>query len=343
MTLVTDLSEPFDESTKTFYRRLFEAWGLKVESEYEVFARSRTIDLVIEAPEPGNPHLQESLFAYFRRWNILELKGINDPLTVINFDRIMMRAWGLQSTETTNEQSADEGAQATEQSKKQREQERLPSQRTITIVCVTRPTRILNWLQEEYKFYPTEQPGIYRCDERIKQWIIHPSELDLIPANYPLLPLARGERLAQFIELCLREGLTDYLQLVLDVGMATDANVIWQKILEAKQMKLEIREETWPYIDRYFKEVPEDMMKLPTFREMLAESQREGERVGKLLNQHNTLLRLLEHKFGSVPTPLRQQIESCDDSAQLDLWLDQILAATAPVTLLPISKGSETT
>lgn len=135
------------------------------------------------------------------------------------------------------------------------------------------------------------------------------------------------------------ESITFPEAFAVNVGMATDANVIWQKILEAKQMKLEIREETWPYIDRYFKEVPEDMMKLPTFREMLAESRRSG----IILNQHNTLLRLLEHKFGSVPTPLRQQIESCDDSAQLDLWLDQILAATAPVTLLPISKGSETT
>ncbi len=98
-------------------------------------------------------------------------------------------------------------------------------------------------------------------------------------------------------------------------------------------MKLEIKEETWPYIDRYFKAVPEDMLKLPTFREMLAESQKRGE----LLNQHRTLLRLLEHKFGPVPAPLRQQIESCDDSAQLDRWLDQILGATSPVTLLRVS------
>ncbi|MCE7985585.1 MAG: hypothetical protein DYG89_30790 [Caldilinea sp. CFX5] len=339
---ITDTTEPFDESTKTFYRHLFEEWGLKVESEYEVFTRSRTIDLVIEALEPNNPRLAESVFAHFRRWNILELKGVNDPLTVLNFDRIMMRAWGLRATEPDDEPKANGEPQAEEQDKKSREQELLPSQRTITIVCVTRPTRILNWLQDEYKFYPTEQPGIYYCNERLQQWIIHPSELALIPGNYPLLPLARGEKLAQFVELCLREGLTDYLQLVLDVGMATDANIIWQKILEARQMRMTIKEETWPYIDRYFKEVPEDLLKMPTFREMLKESEREGEKRGRLLNQHRTLLRLLEHKFGPVPTPLHQQIESCDDSAQLDRWLDQILAATAPVTLLPVHDDTVT-
>lgn len=105
-------------------------------------------------------------------------------------------------------------------------------------------------------------------------------------------------------------------------------------------MKLTIKEETWPYIDRYFKAVPEDMLKLPTFREMLAESQREGEKLGekrgKLFNQHSTLLRLLEHKFGPVPVSLRQQVETCDDSEQLDRWLDQILAATASITRLPV-------
>jgi hypothetical protein len=335
---ITDTTEPFDESTKTFYRHLFEEWGLKVESEYEVFTRSRTIDLVVEVAEPNNPRLAESVFAHFRRWNILELKGVHDPLTVLNFDRIMMRAWGLRATEPDDEPPTDGELPAAEQDKKPRELELLPSQRTITIVCVTRPTRILNWLQDEYKFYPTEQPGIYRCDERLRQWIIHPSELALIPANYPLLPLARGEKLAQFIELCLRDGLTDYLQLVLDVGMATDANIIWQKILEAKQMRMIIKEETWPYIDRYFKEVPEDMLKLPTFREMLAESRRSG----IILTQHSTLLRLLEHKFGPVPAPLRQQVDSCNDSEQLDRWLDQILAATTPITLLPMRDNSVT-
>ena len=68
-----------------------------METEHEVFTRARTIDLVIESDEPNNQTLQESIFAHFRRWNILELKGINDPLTVDNFDVIMMRAWAMSS------------------------------------------------------------------------------------------------------------------------------------------------------------------------------------------------------------------------------------------------------
>ncbi|RKZ38329.1 MAG: hypothetical protein DRQ41_12220 [Gammaproteobacteria bacterium] len=55
--------------------------------------------------------------------------------------------------------------------------------------------------------------------------------------HHQLLPLARGKKLEDFIALCVCEGLNDYLQLILDVGLATDPEVIWRKILEVKQMK----------------------------------------------------------------------------------------------------------
>jgi hypothetical protein len=87
-----------------------------------------------------------------------------------------------------------------------------------------------------------------------------------------LLPLARGQKLADFISLCLREGLTDYLQLVIDIGLTTDPKIIWEKILEVKQMKPTIHEDTVPYIDRYFRELPEEMWEIGVIREALAES-----------------------------------------------------------------------
>ena len=33
--------------------------------------------------------------------------------------------------------------------------------------------------------------------------------------------------------------------------------LIWRKILEVKQMKHQIREETWPIIDQFFQEMPD--------------------------------------------------------------------------------------
>jgi len=80
----------------------------------------------------------------------------------------------------------------------------MPDQRTVTIVCVTRPTKVLDDLQAHFRFVPTAEPGIYcNHEHQLPVWIIHPTELTLKPANYPLLPLARGAKLADFIELCI--------------------------------------------------------------------------------------------------------------------------------------------
>jgi len=159
--------------------------------------------------------------------------------------------------------------------------------------------------------------------------------LALVPKNYPLLPLARGKRLEKFISLCVREGLNDYLRLILDIGLATDPEVIWRKILETKQMRPMIREDTWPIIDQFFREMPEAIGKLPTFQEALADSLKQGkqqgqeigEQQGALHNEHRLVLRQLQRRFKQVPKGIVQKIEATSDLEQLDQWLVQIITA----------------
>ncbi|MCE7981648.1 MAG: hypothetical protein DYG89_10680 [Caldilinea sp. CFX5] len=141
----------------------------------------------------------------------------------------------------------------------------------------------------------------------------------LKPSNYALLPLARGKKLEKFIELCLAQGLVEYLQLTLDIGLVSDPDVIWHKIMEVYGMQLTIREETWPYIDEFFRNVPEAMHKVPTFQEALEESKRQGQR--------QMLLRFLHHKFGNLPSAVVELIEKTNDAQQLDAWMDQVFAA----------------
>jgi len=321
--------EPFDETAKAFYQRLFKSWGLKVETEREVFSRSRTIDLVVAClNETDRARLQHTVFNHFRQLNAIELKGFHDPLTVDNLNRIIMRAWGLSVKKTPSTKKPASNLS---------DDEKIPlaDEITVTMVCVTRPNKILNELKTRYRFMATQKAGIYLSDDVLSRWIICPSELDLVPENYPLLPLARGKKLEDFIALCVCEGLNDYLQLILDVGLATDPEVIWRKILEVKQMKHQIREETWPIIDQFFQEMPEAIGKLPTFQETLAESQKQalqqglqqGEHQGALYNEHRLLIRQLHRKFSEVPNSLVQQIESNSDIKQLDNWLDQIMLA----------------
>jgi hypothetical protein len=154
---------------------------------------------VVRCTDADLVRLQDTVFAHFRRLNALELKGPQDPLTLADYNRVMfassavyfvncLRVWGLgalEPEETLDEKAVEEEPfRAAEQA--DREADQLPSQRTVTIVCVTRPDRILDWLREELGFLPTVEPGIYLCDERLPQWIIYPTELSLAPRNYPL-------------------------------------------------------------------------------------------------------------------------------------------------------------
>jgi hypothetical protein len=320
-----DEHEPFDETAKIFYHRFFKNRGFKVETEREVFSRSRKIDLVVTSGDADCGKLQNTVFAHFRQLNALELKGIHDPLTVDDYNLILMRAYGLGVPKYIKKSAKPKKDDANQSKPSQ-----LLNEITVTIVCVTQPDKILNELEKEYRFVKKEA-GIYHCDEVLGKWIIHPSELDLVPKNYPLLPLARSEKLEAFISLCVRDGLNDYLQLIIDIGLATDPELIWQKILEVKQMKHQIREETWPVIDQFFQEMPEAMGKLPTFQEALASAQRQsaqrGEQLGALSNAHHMVLRQLRRKFQQIPTVFVQHIEATSDMEQLDNWLDQIVLA----------------
>ncbi len=121
----------------------------------------------------------------------------------------------------------------------------------------------------------------------------------------------------------------------MDIGLATDPELIWRKLLEVKPMKHIIREETWPIIDQFFQEMPEAIGKLPTFQDALVESERQGfqegerrgERQGEQRGEQRTLIRQLRRKFTRVPKGIVQQIEATSDLEQLDNWLDQIISA----------------
>ncbi|MEZ4867804.1 MAG: hypothetical protein R3C14_41140 [Caldilineaceae bacterium] len=313
------MANPFDDTAKTRYRNYFERRGIRAIPQYEVFSLSRATDLMVECSKEDMVGLQNTIFAHFRRINALEFKGIHDPLTAPDLNLILMRAWGFGVVDKGQQDAAAKSSsQATFLSTE--EIARMPRQRTATVVCVTRPRNILDTWQDEFCFVQTDESGIY-CDnaQKVPTWIIHPTELALKPTNYALLPLARGRKLEQFIELCLAQGLVEYLQLTLDIGLVSDPDVIWRKIMEVFGMELTIHEETWPYIDEFFRNVPEAMQKVPSFQEALEESERQGQR--------RMLLRFLHHKFGDLPNKVIQLIEKTSDAEQLDHWMDQVFDA----------------
>ena len=80
-------------------------------------------------------------------------------------------------------------------------------------------------------------------------------------------------------------------------------------------MKMVISEETWPYIDQFFREMPDALQKLPTFREALDESNAEGERSGMRQGLLAAIELGLELKFGTAGLallPAMRQVENLD-------------------------------
>ncbi|RKZ49307.1 MAG: hypothetical protein DRR16_33645 [Candidatus Parabeggiatoa sp. nov. 3] len=84
-------------------------------------------------------------------------------------------------------------------------------------------------------------------------------------------------------------------------------------------MKPTIHESTRPYIDQFFRTMPEEMWKMPTFREALEDKQRYG--------VQTTLLNQLCRKFAPIPESIVQKIESTKNLEQLNNWTIQIITA----------------
>ena len=175
--------------------------------------------------------------------------------------------------------------------------------------------------------------------------------------NYPLLSLARGKALSDFIELCLQAGMFEELQFTLDIGLVNDPGPLWRKLLEVRQMQVKVQEETWEYINEFLRLTPEAFEKLPVFRDAIEHAEdegidigkKEGIEQGKLLSQRQTLLRLLAKRF---PETLEQTekfaayFEQISDFEALVDLIDHLLIAPTLAafeeTLKPLLPADET-
>jgi len=258
--------QPFDDTSKQFYERFFRDLGLETEKEKAVFTRSRTIDLVVFCQEENRAAIEKTFFNHFSTVNALELKGENDPLTPKDYYTILLRAYGLALK------------QENERIKQKKPGHFLPSQMSLTIICVGRPDTILDTLGDVLGFQTTDEVGLYYNKHQIPHWIVHPSELAVEPKNYPLLPLSRGKTLEQFIEICFENGLDEYLNLIIDLGMYTDPKTILRKLLEVKEMSsvFQLDEETYSLIDRAIEIYPELIERVSLISIRMAESREEG-------------------------------------------------------------------
>lgn len=328
---------PFDERSKTFYTHYFESRQIRAGRQFEVFSRGRSIDILTECTDADVARLQATCFAHFRRVNALELKGPHDPLTTNDLNLILMRSWGIAARDRVERRELAKDVPFLSQQTLQ-ELADSPSRRTVTIVCVTRPDKILNTpeIRSAFGFIPTDDPGVYQTNKLlIPIWIVHPDELSLIPKNYPLLPLARGEKLRQFIDLCLKNEWNAYLHFILDIAATNDPSTVFAKIMESLHMKVKLQPEVVLQFDQLLRDKPELIWETPTLREAVEQAshiaalqgEQRGEQHGEARGRQSTLLLQLRHKFSDLPAAITTRVEQTTDLAQLEAWTIQLLTA----------------
>ena len=302
------MPQDYDSAYKAFFERLFQKWNIPIETQVEVSRRAKSIDAVIRCEMEHQKRLKDTAFWFFKRINSLELKSPEDALNLADYMNIVSRAYGLLA-------------------KQKDEAEQLPTNATITIVCSVRPDKILDDLKTELRFSSTSEPGVYLRKQEIERRIVVATELDVIEKNYPLLILAKGRKLLEFFEEVVKKGLTEYLEIIFQVGVSIDPETLTEGVRRMKKWSPEFRANLERALENLFEFSPESIERIAPFRRALEEERnaRQEERKNAEREALNAILQvkredlclLLESKFGTLSEELVSEFEAVRDVDEL--------------------------
>ena len=88
-------------------------------------------------------------------------------------------------------------------------------------------------------------------------------------------------------------------------------------------MEPAVLQETVPYIDEFLRKFPKAIEVFPFLRDEMEKAIQ----VEQQTAQRARLLRILQRKFGDVPSVIVTVIESTTDDEQLETWLDDVVMA----------------
>ncbi|MBM3240711.1 hypothetical protein FJZ31_30885 [Candidatus Poribacteria bacterium] len=298
----------YDSAYKAFYERLFQRWQIPVETQVEVSRCARTIDVVLSCQAQHLQRLNATAFGFFRRLNALELTSPEDPLDLVVYLTIVSRAYGLLA-------------------KQESETYQLPQNATITIVCSVRPDKILEELKTELGFVPTSEPGIYFSDQEIERRIVVATELDVIEKNYPLLILAKGEKLLAFFEEVVEKGLTEYMEILFQVGFSIDPETMIEGVRKMAEKHHELTPGLKRALEGWFEDYPQHIHEMAPIRRVLEEEKMNARQEERIKAKREDIRLLLESKFGPLSEAFVSQLEAVHDVEELTQLYKRALQA----------------
>lgn len=191
-----------------------------IQTEVEVSRLPRTIDVLVTVGTQAELERIriETPFFYFLRYNQLEFKGRNDPLTSADVHLIDGR---------TQLYLGEQGASVQEM--------------TVTILCASKPRTVFTYTK---KFRPFRQlePGYYKNDDYPTLYLIIINELPIVPKNYPLLLFASSERkFRKFLEEVVAKGDFTYLRYAYEVRPKLTREVVTMAGISATLSKEDLQ------------------------------------------------------------------------------------------------------
>ena len=161
----------FKEVITTF----FQGWKVDIQTEVEVARLPRKIDAVVRVPTRSLHAIRYlTPFWYFLIHNVVEFKGLADPLTIMGYYRILSRCYQYLP-----------------------EHKLLATDITLTIICARTPRTFLSLPEIGFKQIAE---GYYFSDHRgLNVYLIAINELPIVPVNYSLLLFASSKEKSQKI------------------------------------------------------------------------------------------------------------------------------------------------
>lgn len=167
---------------------------VRVETEVEVSRLPRTIDVLVvaESAEDLTQLRMRTLFRHALQTNVIEFKGLNDPLTKQNFANIMGRTYLYMG------------------------EHNIPYDEIgVTVICSSKPRNVLS-LQLSPHLFVDKGEGIYQNEHFPPVTLVVINELPVTAENYPLLIFASNKKkfMAVMHDLLSRKLTADQFQYV---------------------------------------------------------------------------------------------------------------------------------
>ena len=233
----------------------------------------RTMDALIRLSSSQEIELVQSQtpFGHFRAHNQVEYKGIRDPLTIAEYHLILGRAYLYLG-----------------------ENDILPAQMTVTIVCARKPRKVLSHRQG-IRFQALGE-GHYVISGELAVHLIVINELPIVPKNYSLLLFtSSAQKFRQFLQRTVEEENWEYIhfayrlrpQITKEVLTMAGRYRIPKKDLEF--MAKDIGPELLPFIS------PEELLKHLSPRDLIRYLNTEEQRRQLNAEERSMLKQLLDN------------------------------------------------